>query len=477
MTASRPEDDEATSRWIDLVRDGRATHTLLISLGVAVHAIDIFVIVTIMPAVVADIGGVAFYTWTALLYVVASILGSASGDIARANFGRRRAFVLAGAVFTVGTAACAAAPSMTALLIFRLIQGYGGGLVLAQSMALIGEFYADRLRPRIVAVQNAVWTAAALLGPTIGGVFAEIGWWRGAFWSMVPLMLGFMVVAWRKILDSKRVRSGPAWPLGRLALLAAGVMGLAISGQVEALASRTAYIGAGSALVYLAFRLDSRAKSRLFPTTAIDLRTTTGTAYWILILISITYTAITIFMPLVLQLAHGISLLWIGYYNGIFSVAWSAGSFAAAGLRGERERDALIGGMIVAAGGIALLAIGGATAPLWLMAIAMLVLGLGIGATNVIVFTWAMKYAAKGEESITAAGLPTMRSLGVAFGSAAAGFVANSAGLDEQAINTSIENVVYWVYGLDVLPPLFAAAFATWLAALVRRRRALEIVP
>ena len=67
----------SSSSWAALWRSGRAAHTLLLTLGVGVHAIDVFIIATVLPSIVADIGGAAFYTWSTLLYVVASILGTA----------------------------------------------------------------------------------------------------------------------------------------------------------------------------------------------------------------------------------------------------------------------------------------------------------------------------------------------------------------------------------------------------------------
>jgi len=66
--------------WIDVLRDGRAVYTVVLNLGIGLHAIDVFVIATVMPAVVADIGGVAYYAWSTMLYMVASIVGLESAS-------------------------------------------------------------------------------------------------------------------------------------------------------------------------------------------------------------------------------------------------------------------------------------------------------------------------------------------------------------------------------------------------------------
>ena len=81
--------------WIDLFRDGRGVYTVLINLGIGLHALDIFIITTIMPTVVADIGGLAYYTWATMLYMVGSITGAASGGYMRDQLGRRRLLAVA----------------------------------------------------------------------------------------------------------------------------------------------------------------------------------------------------------------------------------------------------------------------------------------------------------------------------------------------------------------------------------------------
>ena len=84
-------------------------------------------------------------------------------------------------------------------------------------------------------------------------------------------------------------------------------------------------------------------------------------------------------------------------------------------------------------------------------------IGLGIGATNVLMTNYGMGVAREGEEAITAGSMPTIRSLGVAFGAAAAGLVANSAGLDEGMSKETVYRVAAWVLGFTALIPAIAA--------------------
>src|SRR5215510_2961474 len=169
--------------WGALFRHGRMAHTLLLTLGVGVHAIDVFIIASVLPSVVADIGGAAFYTWSTMLYVVVSILGTACSGFIRARCDLQRAYIAGALVFLTGSAGCAVAPSMAWLLLARVAQGLGGGMLIALSYGMVGELYPADLRSRAFSLISGMWGTAALLGPTVGGgVFVAIGWWRGAFW-------------------------------------------------------------------------------------------------------------------------------------------------------------------------------------------------------------------------------------------------------------------------------------------------------
>ena len=115
MTSDEIAPEEGTG-WADMFRGMRGVYTVLLNVGIGVHAIDIFVITTVMPAVVAEIGGVEFYAWTTMLYMVGTVMGAASGQYARALFGRRKGYVAAGLIFLAGALGCAAAPNMACLL-------------------------------------------------------------------------------------------------------------------------------------------------------------------------------------------------------------------------------------------------------------------------------------------------------------------------------------------------------------------------
>ncbi len=95
---------------------------------------------------------------------------------------------VAAVIFAAGTLACGLAPSMPAMLAGRVVQGLGGGMMLALSYAMIRIVFDEPLWPRAIALVSGMWGVATLVGPAIGGIFAELGVWRAAFWSLVPVI-------------------------------------------------------------------------------------------------------------------------------------------------------------------------------------------------------------------------------------------------------------------------------------------------
>ena len=225
----------ARGGWLDLMRGGRGVFTVLLNLAVILHGVNTFVLSTVMPSVIADVGGAAYYAWPAMMYLIGTIVGAASGTPVRAALGRRHGYVASGFVFVAGSAVAALAPSMAFLLAGQLLQGFGGGLLLSQSMALVREIYDGPLRGRILALINATWVAAAMIGPAEAGFFAAVEWWRGAFWVAVPFALLVCALGWRYVPPSGEPGTRAGFPVRRLALVAAGVLCVAAAGQIESI--------------------------------------------------------------------------------------------------------------------------------------------------------------------------------------------------------------------------------------------------
>ena len=455
-----PAEASGNTGWVALFRDGRAADTLLLNLGISLHALDIFVMTTVMPAVIADIGGLSFYTWTAMLYMVGSIVGAAGGAYLRARFGQRQGYIWGGVVLVVGTVGCAVAPDMASLLVARVIKGLGGGLVISQSMALVRSLYAPAIRTHMLALITGTWSIAALLGPLLGGIFGELDWWRGAFWATVPFGLAFIwMAAWRVPAEAAPAPSSRL-PWRRLVMLTAGVFSVGMTSQFDDAILNGGLILIAALLVWLTVTRDHASEHRLFPSSALSLFSPVGLAYWVYFLISITHTGLLLFAPLFLQVLHEIAALYIGYLALVFSIGWTVGSMLVAGWPDRAKRIAAPGGMVLAALSIALFALSIVAGNMIAVTATITVAGLGIGATNVLMTAFGMSVARKGEESVTASSMTIVRSLGVAFGAAIAGLVANVAGLDSGISPATVSNVALWVLSFTALVPVAAMSFS-----------------
>ena len=464
-----------SSDWQELFRPDLAAFTVILNLGIGLHAVDVFVISTVMPTVVRDIGGSSFYAWSTMLYMVASIVGAASGGPLKAALGPRKGYALGGLLFLAGSAACGASPTMLVLLIARTVQGYGGGLLLAQSMGLISELYPPALRTRILATVSGVWGIAALVGPLVGGVFAEFDWWRGAFWASVPIILWFTARAWQTLPRATAVIAVPPFPFRRIALLASGVLCAGAADQIPNLAAQGLLLILALVLTVQAFRLDGAATNRLFPPRPLSVLTPIGTAYWIMFLFSMTHTSIGIYLPLALQELHGVSPLAAGYANASLAVSWTLASFITAGWRGRAETATIIGGPLIALLAVIGLAAGVTTLSPLLSCVLTGFIGFGIGACNLHLVAQTMRIAEPGFESLTASSIPTIRSLGISFGAAIAGLIANTAGLAGGVTVHTVAAAATWVYGATILAP--AVAFLLALRVVRLRKTAVDPMP
>jgi MFS family permease len=400
-----------------------------------------------------------------MLYTVGAIVGAASTGPVWSRLGTRRGYTLGAAVFALGTLLCALAPDMASLVAARGVQGWAGGLVSGGGTALVTSLFDARLRTRILAMSQATFTACHLTGPVVGGLFATIHWWRGSFWVMVPFMLGFAGLVWAKLphdmgLDARHARSAP-FPILRLATLASGVFCIAATGPVEDLAGRLALIAVAVALVAVAFRFDRDAANPLFPSRTLSLNAPIGLALWILFLHGMAQTTVTLFLPLLLQVVHGVSPLFVNVVTIVVSCGWTAATFTVSGWSGAKERAALAAGPLLTVVALAVLVAVAPSAGLERLALAAFLLGFGTGLYNVHLIAEAMRRVSEREHRATAAALSSVRALGTAFGAAIGGVIAHGAGLGDATSAPAVSDAVTAVYISCCVPLALTVVFMT----------------
>jgi hypothetical protein len=228
------------------------------------------------------------------------------------------------------------------------------------------------------------------------------------------------------------------------------------AGEVTDLFVQGALVVAAVLMVWQTLRLDAAGSSKIFPSHPFSIRTTTGSASWAFFLSSMTHTVIGVFLPLALQVLHGVDPLAAGYMTASLAVCWTLASMATAHLHGRAASAAIVAGQVMCVAGLGALAFGIERVPTFVVPMLNGLVGLGLGCSNLHVTAAAMMHARRGEETLTASSIPTIRSLGIAFGAAAAGVIANGAGLTDALRHDDVERAVLAVLGIGVLAPIGA---------------------
>jgi MFS family permease len=465
---------EPAARWAEMFRDGRAPYFLIIILGVMTHALMSLVMAIIMPTVVAEIGGAAFYSWPTLLYTVGAIVGAAGIGPVWGRLGRRGGSTAGGLLFLAGTIGCGMASDMTTLIIARGLQGLGAGSVTGGGMALVSGFFTPAQRKRVLAAHQGMWMIAQLLGPVVGGAFAQFGWWQGAFWVTAPVIFAFSLLAWLKLppqmAEDEAAAGNQSFPFARLMILTTGVFAVASAGPITDLNARLGLIVLAAAILWWTFRLDRRAENKLYPSDAFALRSVVGLAFWIMFINGNLQLTATLFLPLLLQVVHGVSPIFVSIITICISLGWTIATFASSSWSGRPERFALLAGPIMMAIGVAGMATSAELPFLGILALSALLYGSGIGIHNVHLVTRTMANARPGEERITSSAIPSIRSLGTAFGAATAGILSSIAGLGDAQDPINVGHAISFVYAVNLIPLSLAVVAMFLLVGMSVRR-------
>jgi len=162
-------------------------------LVIFLFAIDATIVSSAMPTVVSHLGDLELYSWVFSVYMLTSALATPLFGKLSDLYSRRSLMLFGIGTFVLGSALCGAATSMLQLIIFRAVQGIGGGAIYALAFIIVGVVFPVDRRAQMQGLISSVWGIAAILGPVGGGLMAEYWSWRWIFWINLPLGV---VAAW-----------------------------------------------------------------------------------------------------------------------------------------------------------------------------------------------------------------------------------------------------------------------------------------
>ncbi|MGO1161095.1 MFS transporter [Brucella pseudogrignonensis] len=442
----------ATAGWGELFAGENAIRSLTLVGGVALHAINVFIATTILPTVVADIGGMDYYAWNTALFVTASILGSALVPKLLSQAAPRNAYLVAAIIFAIGTLACGFAPSMPAMLGGRVVQGLGGGMLLALSYAMIRIVFSERLWPRAIALVSGMWGVATLVGPAVGGIFAELGQWRAAFWSLVPVIAIFAVMAMivlPKQISNTENKDRLAWP--QLILLTMAVLIISAASISPSAFWNVAGVVTALAVLMLLVFVEHRSTKRILPKGTFSL-SRLGALYLTMGFLGGSVTSSEVFVPLFFQVLHNQSPLIAGYLAALMGGSWTLGSIGSSGVTGKSVNRVILAAPIMGILGMITLAVlvppgsEGNWTSLLPICLAMIIVGFGVGMTWPHLLTRIFKRADAADQNLASASLTTVQLFTTAMGAALAGMVANLAGLSNPGGVAGTANAALWLF-------------------------------
>ena len=372
-----------------------------ILLALFLFALDQTVVGTALPVILTELGGNDLYVWAVTIYLLTStISGPIYGKLSDL-FGRRPIFIFAVSIFVIASVLAGLSQEMWQFILFRGLQGLGGGAVFPVALAVVADLYTPAERGKYLGLFGAVFGVSSLVGPAIGGLITDLISWHWIFFINVPLGLISLVILWRLLPPIKRPEAAR-----NIDYAGAVVFTLAIAPFLVGLSNKsgppardwTDPLVGGLMLIGLAFGalfvwIESRVAEPIVPLGLFRIRAFTVSVI-AMALAAFGFFGAVIFLPRWFQTVAGASATESGYnilplLAGLIVSAIASGQIVA---RTGRYKVLMLGSLVLLAGGLFLLTNLRADTDRPLLWLWMAITGLGIG-PSFAVFTLIVQNA------------------------------------------------------------------------------------
>jgi MFS family permease len=389
---------------------------LLVGLTMAefVAAVQILIVITVLPAVVRQLGGIRLYGLALSVTAVAGI-GAAPVTVRLLDRFGARLVVPAGAVlFSGGALGAGLAGRMAELVLARFAEGAGVAALGAVAITSVGALYEEAQRPKVMVLGNLAWIIPSVAGPALGSLFVATVGWRWAFTAQLPLLAVAMALAGPNL-----GLLGPA--TGRSERGIAGASVLLVAGLLAVLAGPAVGGAAGIALTTAGIAVAALTVRRILPPGLLAMRAGLPVATMAVSCCAFAYFAVDGFVPLLLTSVDHRSVPAAGVVITLAILSWTLGGMAQARLarRGWAPPRVVTAGTALIGTGICGTALG-LLPGLWLAPyLAWPVAGFGMG----LAYTgaWLAVLSAQAKEAAGLAGPLAADRLGTALGAGTAG--------------------------------------------------------
>lgn len=397
---------------------------------------------TALPRIASVLDGMDYYSWVFTVYMLAStVTGALVGKLSDI-FGRKP-FILAGiVVFIIGSFLCGLSQTFVQLILFRIVQGLGAGVIMSTSFTAVGDLFPPRERGRWQGVMGSVFGVSSVLGPALGGYIVDNADWHWVFWVFLPLGLVALLLIWTLYPSVPRRDGEKVDYLGSLLLTACVVpLLLAFSwGGTRYDWDSPQLIGwlAAAAIALMLFIAAERKASgpvlplQLFKNSIFTLSNLSS------FLVGAAMFGTIMYMPMFVQGVQGISATLSGYV--LMPITLSMVISGAVGgqfvTRTGKYKGIALSGLAAMACGLLLASTMTENTPIWLAIVYMIVVGSGLGIANPILTLTVQNAVPDRQLGVATASTQLFRQLGGTLGVSLLGTVMNQRVAARMAVTT-----------------------------------------